>query len=573
MDTGDSATRLEARHRAYALAAVAAAVIAAIALRAWALHVRGVLDYDETYYWILGSNLFHGKGYTLNGLPHAAFPPLYPVCVGLVTLFTRNIRLATSLVSALAGGLLPVPLYILAREVSGRRTVGAIAAWAAAAWPALFFYAARSVPYRDRIYAGSEPLFLTLLAAGVLFIWLAARRESVLYAALGGLALGLATLTRNETLVLFAFLFAWFVADRVFAGTASRARRGASAAVLAVAFAVAVSPFIIYVHSVTGRYGFGEKLPNFVHIRPTLWQWMETGNARPYVTAHYALNDDATAMREAYWGITDWHRSADLSDGGASSALSLVAHPDWRWLSVFRRSLGGGFVPLVPWYAWLIVIAGALAPPWDRRKASWWALTGAVLAALLLQAVAVYTIARFQLPLVALLVVPFAAGLDLARRGVEAVVTRLAREARLSQRLAGASGWMLVVAVICWMAHAGLAADRRGNEMRVVGGAVSSSDADAKASRMLAAELPPGASVMTNKPWIPAEAGCAWRVSPQDTPGRIVAYAQARGIQYGLLGSWQIGQPTPDNAAYPYYVRKMVADGETFMLFDFTRRP
>ncbi|MFH0911094.1 MAG: hypothetical protein V1918_06290, partial [Planctomycetota bacterium] len=78
-------------------------------VRAWALYRRDALD-GETSYYILGHNLFSGNGYTLNGLPNAAFAPLYPILTGMIDLFTSNARTATSLVSLFTGFLLPLPV-------------------------------------------------------------------------------------------------------------------------------------------------------------------------------------------------------------------------------------------------------------------------------------------------------------------------------------------------------------------------------------------------------------------------------------------------------------------------------
>lgn len=93
--------------RAEAMVIVAATLLALV-LRVWALHARGVLDYDETYYYILGRNLLTGRGYTLNGLPHTAFPPLYPILTGLSSLVWPAVRWSTSSVSAVAGALTSV---------------------------------------------------------------------------------------------------------------------------------------------------------------------------------------------------------------------------------------------------------------------------------------------------------------------------------------------------------------------------------------------------------------------------------------------------------------------------------
>ena len=114
---------------------------AALVVRAWALWARGVVDFDETYYYILGRNLFSGNGYTLNGLPHTAFGPLYPFLVGAGSFFGLPMRLATCGVTAVLGALVVVPVYLLARDIYGKRAAR-LSAGVAALWPSLFFFAA-----------------------------------------------------------------------------------------------------------------------------------------------------------------------------------------------------------------------------------------------------------------------------------------------------------------------------------------------------------------------------------------------------------------------------------------------
>ena len=52
---------------------------------------------------------------------------------------------------------------------------------------------------------------------------------------------------------------------------------------------------------------------------------------------------------------------------------------------------------------------------------------------------------------------------------------------------------------------------------------------------------------MSNEPWIALHAGLPWRTAPVDTPARIARYAAAQGIDYGILGDWQLGA-APENA-------------------------
>jgi len=94
--------------------------VAAFVARFLAFGHRGVIGFDETYYYILGRSLVTGEGYTLNGLPHTAFPPLYPLLVGLASFLTSTPQYALWIVSAVAGALLPLPVYFLGKDVHGK---------------------------------------------------------------------------------------------------------------------------------------------------------------------------------------------------------------------------------------------------------------------------------------------------------------------------------------------------------------------------------------------------------------------------------------------------------------------
>lgn len=98
------------------------AVALVAAARLFLLSQRGdYLGYDESYYILLARNIFSGHGYTLNGLPHASFPPLTPLCIGLFSLLFGNAVFASRFISAVAGALLILPVFALARELAGDR--------------------------------------------------------------------------------------------------------------------------------------------------------------------------------------------------------------------------------------------------------------------------------------------------------------------------------------------------------------------------------------------------------------------------------------------------------------------
>jgi len=553
--------------RAPVVLALCACVAAAFILRAWALWARQVVDYDEMYYYILGRNLVTGKGYVLNGLPHTAFPPLYPMAVGLASLFSRDVRFSTSLVTALAGALLPVPIYLLGRDVYGRRA-GLLAAAAAAVWPALFFFSGKFVPYERRLYCGSEALYVTLAAAGGLFLWRFARSGGWGRAVAAGAFFGLASLVRSEGPVVFAFLFLWLLVDSAVTRTLWSARRLAQAVVVAIAMLAVLSPFLVHVRMVTGRWSLGAKLANNVRIRDTLWDWSRRHKVEGFFAAHYRLSEDNSHMVDPYWGVSGWHRQEELAHGSLRSGLALVTAPDWRWLRVFAEALVKPPNALVPWYAWLFIIAAIAAPPWGETRYQWWAFAAAVTLAMALLAVSLYVLPRHELLLVAL------AAVELGR-GIEAGALLVRRAAQSALGAPAALGRALALlpaaGIFAAMTVAGVQANLAGNSVpgRLPG--LRGQEKDLEIARWLEANIPPGSTVMCNQPWIAVWAGMDWRVSPSASPSRIADYAVKSKIDFAVLAPWQLEARSGDASVLESCLMARPGSGGGAAVYDFRK--
>ncbi len=154
-----------------------------------------VLHSDEPIYLLLGVNLLSGRGYTSWLRPDLHFPPLYPIVTGLFHRLTGNWEWASNLPYALFGGLLVVPIFLLARRVYRVAT-----AWVAAGFVLLFPALSISVLYWGSM---TEPLFLFLLYAAAAGLLVGLENQQRLWLAVAGGLLGLAYLTRPEGLGYF----------------------------------------------------------------------------------------------------------------------------------------------------------------------------------------------------------------------------------------------------------------------------------------------------------------------------------------------------------------------------------
>ncbi|MHC4712730.1 MAG: ArnT family glycosyltransferase [Planctomycetota bacterium] len=536
-------------------------VIAAFLLRGWAILFRGFIAYDETYYYILGRNLLTGHGYTLNGLPHATFPPLYPILAGLAGFVFADPMMATSAVSAFFGALLPLPVYFLARDIHGRRA-GLFAAASAAVLPSLFFYATKGVPYAYKMYAGTETLYVTLFAAGAASIWLA-RKGSYRHAMLAGLFFGLAALTRSEGPVISGFILLWFLLDRLATGRRFRAKKFLQAALTAAVMLAVFSPWLLHLRKLTGQWTLGPKLTNKVVIREALWKWFKDNRNADFLKIHYRLNDDATWMQEPYWGVSDWHRTRMAQSSALSSGLSAVRNFDTRWAGTFAPFFYKQPFALLPPLAILLVCAGLFFPPWSGVRARWWGFLLFNFLVMLFMAVSVGALPRNELPLVALLCVSLGKGLDFSL----ALPRRLAAA---PMKKARAASVVLALVILALTAVRGVNMNIKYTRRTSSGGGVESQRRERELARRLEEMLPEHRPLMCMQPWIAVWADLDWRVVPLGPTRRVLLYAQNRGIEYVVLQRWQMIWPEDDPAPPPHTVTEIDVGG-TYYLLDLSR--
>lgn len=546
-------------------AVLAVCVVAAFVLRAWALSNRNLTDFDETYLYMLGRSLLTGHGYTLNGLPCTAFAPLYPVLVGVAGFFTSSTALATSGISALAGGLLPLPVYLLARDIHGRRAA-LLAAGAAAVWRGLFFFAASNVRYVDRLYVGPEPLYVTLVAWGLLYAYRFAYSGGRRNAALSGVFLGLSSLARFEGIILLGFVFAWLLVVSLLSGRLRSKEHLLQVGIIVAMAVLCLSPFLIYVRAVTGRWVPGAPPGGNPPTRDATWVWVTSRDTRSYMEGRYALNDDNTEMADPYWGVSSWHRAAG-SDTDARGFGSLTI--DWRWLRLFTDFFWNVRRPLVPQYAWALVVLGLLMPPWTRRRFLWWTLAIASCAAIALFAASFYALARHGLPLLVL----FAIGVG---KGLESLTSLFHRAAVGLFEAKGlvAAGLSLVPALVFFivMADSGARMNSVGNRRPGLDPALSLQTSEKRLAAFINSKLPPGSTLMCHPPWLALWAGMEWRVSPYTSPARLLEYARSKGIDYAVLYSWQMGGTAAERSVLQPYIIGETEYGDRQFILRFTDR-
>ncbi len=218
--------------------------LAVIVLVGFALRVNSALEpldvrpgSDSAVYASVAEQLYEHQRFAI---PGSASPydwsPGAPLFYAGVYYATGGVHPgAVRLVVALLGALAIVLVYLIGRRLAGP-LAGLIGAGLLAVYPVTIFFTGKLM---------SEPLATLTLAGAVLsFMWANDKGRSKWAWAVPGVLLGLTAFARPEYLafvVVFALLALW--------------RRGlVAAAILAVAFAVPVAPWIAHVSSVEGRF-------------------------------------------------------------------------------------------------------------------------------------------------------------------------------------------------------------------------------------------------------------------------------------------------------------------------------
>ena len=291
----------------------------------------------------------------------------------------------------------------------------------------------------------------------------------------------------------------------------------------------------------------GSKASNLVRVRGALWEWIVDDDATRYICIHYALNNDATWMEDAYWGASEWHRQKARHGDEPSAMLALAGDPDLRWARLLGKSFYGGTLPLVPLYMWPVAAVGLAAALADSRARSLVGLLVALGAAHFVQAIFVYTIARFELTLVVPIAVLAAAGACAPGRLVQRFWPRLRALAVFTYIVPAAA----FLAVMC---RSGVFANVDGSVPQADRPQFTARERDMSIAALLREEVPEGAALMCHEPWTAVWAGAEWRVCPAATPDKILKYARLHGIDYALLAPWQILPPDPGTTLFPYVV-------------------
>lgn len=212
--------------------------------------------FDDTGWYRAAAHYFaNGDGYVnpFTGTPTAAWPPGYPVALGLLFKLIGEGTTQTYAANVVLGAATVAVVYAIGVALFDRRTA-IVGALALAVWPGQVFFTSLTL---------SEPLFTLLFALAFLLIVLVpnagAWRGTLLLAL--GVVTALAALTRGQALLLLPLaLAAW--------GLAGYRWRPAVAWVMlaAVAAAVVIAPWVV-----RNDHQLGSPVLIATNLGPNLW--------------------------------------------------------------------------------------------------------------------------------------------------------------------------------------------------------------------------------------------------------------------------------------------------------------
>jgi 4-amino-4-deoxy-L-arabinose transferase-like glycosyltransferase len=224
---------------------------------------------DTFYYFRTADLLAHGHGFSSSvGVPTAQWPPVFPFLLSLLFRVTGSHETAGQVMNAVLGALTVPALYALARKTFAR-TEATVAAAALALLPG-------QIMWTDVLLA--ETLYALVLVC--FFLLAIALPPKPWAAAVLGVAIGLAALTRGEGLLLIpAVLAIWW--PRL----PSRARAGRAALLVALA-ALTIAPWTIRNAIVMDAF-----IPLSSNSSTTLWSGHNPGATGAQVYAGRDLLD------------------------------------------------------------------------------------------------------------------------------------------------------------------------------------------------------------------------------------------------------------------------------------------
>ena len=496
-----------------------AVVLLSVGVRAVFATLPRMARWDEASYLLIARNLLAGQGYReLVGGFDMHQPPLITLLAAAGMMLHLPLKWAAALPAhVLLGGLSVLPLYALGRVVYGR-SAGLLAALLGALYPALAV---------GPLYSGSltESPALLLILSGVYATYrtgeaIARNNRAAGWAALAGACFGLGYLARPESLM-FALVMLLYLGMMALLRRQRTLGRTLQASVLmGVTLALVMSPYVIYLHRITGYWTLSGKAGTGMEIAWAL------------VNHDQTLHDLAAASLDSSGEKIIWLSSEGLAVGMGDW---IAANPQ-RFQTLVKYNMRSTVevlfsAPMVGLPVAALAVVGLFSRRWDRRR--WQThflllLTFVPLAGLWVA----FIDKRLLLVSLAVVLLPAGAGLAHIMRWA-AQWPGAQRATRLSRVVAG----LPVALLVAWLMWSGVQTAR-----------ASSSTLPfyrLETARWLAENTPSDTRIMTRNAETVLYADRAMVAFPNAAWELVIRYAQSHGASYLVVDEWEINTVRP----------------------------
>lgn len=207
---------------------------------------------DSTLYLSFAKSILNGRFFfDFVGGNNTILPPLYPLAGAFFSLFTGRIETSEIMVSALAGALLIIPIFYIAKTVYNEK-----AAWISSVF---VFFSPILINWSRAML--TESLFITLFISGIAVCLYGIEKRKLILILISGGLIGLAYMTRVIGLVAVPVIGLWLVIYFVW----NRRTAGISfltpVIIFSLGFVLVTGLYLVKLHSfygywtVAGSYG------------------------------------------------------------------------------------------------------------------------------------------------------------------------------------------------------------------------------------------------------------------------------------------------------------------------------
>jgi len=412
---------------------VLAILVLALSLRLfWILHEVPVLQGDEAEYARLAENLVKRHGYLgMREGPQVMYPPFFPALIAAASVVVESYEVGGRLITVLGGLMLIVAVFAVGTEMYGRG-IGLLAAALAACHPVLIALSGAMV---------SESVYLPLTLSGTYFGLRALESRGWGSAVSCGILFGLAYLTRPDGLFYPLVIAAALIMTYPIRGI-SAARATVTALLVLIPFVALASPYVAWLSIRCGGFRLeGKSVMNY-----TISERRNAGMTLPEAT----LGIGPDLREEGPW----LSPNVFVIQAPYPVPFGAVAR---AWIASANRNKDEIFYDFVraPTLGSLLAIGlvtlGLFRHTWSRRR---WIREGILLTmtiGYLVILLGQHLVAfRYEMPLVSILLLWWAKGIDEASRWATLSVRQLvgSRWARAGTQVGVCAGLVLLIVLL-----------------------------------------------------------------------------------------------------------------------------